>query len=341
MDGVRSVKNQYLGINAHLHSHWQTVGGWSDFHSAHIGDISKTLKAQLLPMGYTTEIEQSLQIRRVDDSRDWPESDITIYDLLRNRPPNQELPHPLETGAATVVLPLPLMVEENLVSEKPYGAIAVYEYIPRKRDRGEPVVWIELLSPANKGRGTDGAKYIEKRRTILESGIVFVEIDYLHETPSTFARLPRYSNGEHNGHDEHGQTKHGTHQPAHPYRIVVLDPRPDLQNGKVYLDEFDVDAPIPTVPIPLNGTDLLRFDFGVPYRKTFEEELYGLEFVNYRELPQRLQRYSEEDQTRIAARMLAVLEAAQAHVDLETGPFPAEPVPLETALAELKTHDVQ
>ncbi|MFZ4658870.1 MAG: DUF4058 family protein [Caldilineaceae bacterium] len=330
MAAVCSVKNQYWGINAHLHSYWQAVGGWSDFHSAHIGDISKTLKARLLPMGYTTEIEQSLQIRRVDDSREWPEADVTIYDLLRERPLPQRSSSVVEADAATVVLPLPLMVDENPVSTKPYGAVAVYETIARKRDRGEPVAWVELLSPANKGKGADATTYLEKRRMILESGIVFIEIDYLYETPSTFARLPRYGRAEKNG----GQGQHRTPaEQGHPYRIVVLDPRPDLQNGKVYLAEFDVDAPIPTVPIPLNGDDLLRFDFGSPYRKTFEEELYGLEFVDYRALPQRFQRYQIADQARIAARMLAVLAAMQDGVDLETGPFVAKATPLDEALA--------
>lgn len=334
MAAAKSVKNQYLGINAHLHSYWQTVGGWSDFHSAHIADISKTLKAQLLPMGYTTEIEQSLQIRRVDDSREWPESDITIYDLLRDRPPTGSMPLSAETSTGTIVFPLSLLVDENPVSEKSFGAVAVYEYIPRKRDRGEPVVWIELLSPTNKGKGADATKYLEKRRTILESGIVFVEIDYLHETPSTFARLPSYGAIENNG----GHPQHRTPtQDAHPYRIVVLDPRPTLQAGKVYLDEFDVDTPIPTVPIPLNGNDQLLFDFGIPYQKTFEEELYGLEFVDYQELPQHFVRYQPADQACIAARMLTVMRAVQDGVDLETGPFTTKSRPLDEALVKIKT----
>ena len=332
MTAVCSVKNQYLGINAHLHSHWQAVGGWSDFHSAHIGDISKTLKAQLLPMGYTTEIEQSLQIRRVDDSRDWPEADVTIYDLLRTRPAGSTPTTGATAGLSTLLLPMPLLLDDNPPSETAYGAVAVYEVIPRKRDRGQPVAWLELLSPANKGKSADAAKYIEKRRTILESGIVFVEIDYLHETPPTFARLPVYNATEANGHSTH---RVGPGQQAHPYRIVVLDPRPALTSGKIYLEEFDVDQAIPIMPIPLTGDDVLRFDFGLPYRKTFEEELYGLEFVNYRELPQRFQKYQEADQMRIAVRMLALLEAARDGVDLAHGPFPVRENTLATALAAL------
>ncbi|MEZ4863131.1 MAG: DUF4058 family protein [Caldilineaceae bacterium] len=327
MQPVRSIKNQYLGINAHLHSHWQTVGGWSDFHSAHITDLSKTLKAQLLPMGYTTEIEPSLQIRRVDDSRDWPESDITIYDLLRDHTP---VLTPATTSSATLA-PLSLLIEDAPVSEKPYGAVAVYEYIPRKRDRGEPVAWIELLSPANKGKSEDAATYVQKRHTILQSGLVFIEIDYLHETPSTFARLANYSAHLTNG--NHGSDASAK---AHPYRIVVLDPRPDLRQGQAYLAEFDVDEPIPTVPIPLNAGDQLHFDFGAPYRKTVEEELYGLEFVDYRELPLHFNRYSKDDQARIAVRMVTVLEATVNEIDLETGPFPVQALPLESALAALE-----
>jgi len=32
MKAVRSIKNQYIGINAHLHSLWQSEGGWDEFH---------------------------------------------------------------------------------------------------------------------------------------------------------------------------------------------------------------------------------------------------------------------------------------------------------------------
>src|SRR5262245_50751774 len=65
---VRSVKNQYLGINAHLHSLWQAEGGWNNFHNRHIGDLAGLLRQKLLPMGYTATIEESLQIRRLADS---------------------------------------------------------------------------------------------------------------------------------------------------------------------------------------------------------------------------------------------------------------------------------
>ena len=43
ISGVCSVKNQYHGINAHLHSYWQSMGGWHSFHGKHIADLLRAL----------------------------------------------------------------------------------------------------------------------------------------------------------------------------------------------------------------------------------------------------------------------------------------------------------
>lgn len=112
---------------------------------------------------------------------------------------------------------------------------------------------------------------------------------------------------------------------------------PLISEGKLYLHQFDVDDPIPVVEIPLNADDVLKFDFGAPYHKTVQEALFAYEFANYNELPVNFDRYRERDQARIAARMLAVLEAACAGIDLETGPFPIKEITLEAALAQIET----
>lgn len=44
MEEVRSIKNQYLGINAHLHSLWQAEGDWDEFHASHIIYLANALK---------------------------------------------------------------------------------------------------------------------------------------------------------------------------------------------------------------------------------------------------------------------------------------------------------
>lgn len=324
MQPIRSIKNQYLGINAHLHSYWQSMGGWNSFHGNHIADLLRLLRVKLLPMGYTAEIEPSLQIRRLDIPDSEPESDITIFD------PNPIRPFlstsNISPGPNVLVLSAPDTLQEPPLSEKELQSIAVYRIEDQGRERGQPVVWLELLSPSNKGASEDAGLYREKRSKRLHSGVVFVEIDYLHESGTTLGRVANY--------------RIRRNQPAqvtrHPYRIAVIDPRPHFAQGRAYINEFDVDASIPTVMIPLNGGDVLHFDFNTPYQKTFEETLYGLELIDYGQLPLRFERYSPVDQARIANRMLIVLKARQQGEDLERGPFPVEALPLEEALAKIQ-----
>ena len=91
----------------------------------------------------------------------------------------------------------------------------------------------------------------------------------------------------------------------------------------------------PPVSIPLNAGYVFRFDFGAPYNKTFEEMLYGDE-VDYSQLPANFNLYSQDDQARIAAGMLSVLEAGQRGQNLdENVPLPVMPLPLKDSLARL------
>jgi len=59
--------------------------------------------------------------------------------------------------------------------------------------------------------------------------------------------------------------------------------------------------------------------------------------VDYSQLPLHFQRYRKDDQERIGARLVALLNAARAGVDLETGPFSVKAMPLDEALAEIAT----
>jgi hypothetical protein len=277
-----------------------------------MSDLLKTLKARLIPMGYTAGLEESLQIRRVTDAPRHLKADVLIRDLDPQRPTQPLSP----SGSSTQTLTVEAFIEEEEDREHPYSAVVIYPF----ERRGEAVAWIELLSPSNKRRGLDARTYRSKRQELLNAGLVFVELDYLHETPPTFWRLADYSASE---------------PDSYPYRIIVLDPRPDFKTGPVYLHQFDVDAPIPTAIIPLNAGDKLQFDFGVPYQKTFEEGLYGYD-LDYSQLPLNFDRYSPADQVRIAARMLAVLKAAKAGVDLErNAPLPVKSMTLDDALAQI------
>lgn len=326
MTPVHSIKNQYRGINAHLHSYWQAEGGWDSFHANHIADLMRLMSAQLLPMGYLADIQQSLQIRRYGEPAGRPESDVTIYDTNPLRFPKTAAKRTDQQHALAI---------QDVMSIEPelaeYQGIGIYEYEPGKRIPGEPVAWLELLSPSNKPGGQDAAYYHDKRLKLLQSGIVFIELDYLHESPPTFDRVPPYRS------DEQDETRV---LDAHPYRIFVIDPRPTFLPGEVYPHPFDVDREIPIVDIPLNGKDVLSFNFQAAYNKTYSETLYGMRFVDYSQIPVNFDRYSQADQVRILARMLFVLDAARQKFDLEQlEVLPTEPIPLNDALKDLKKWD--
>ncbi len=260
MPAVRSIKNQYLGVNAHQHSFWHTTNSWNRFHKIHVAHLMIDLRTQLRPLGYTAHLERSLQI------------------------------------------------EKNGTQ---LNAIAIYEYPAVSRI----ITWIELHA-ANKRRGQS---YRAARLRYLQQETVFVDLNYLHETPPTFDRLPDYT----------------LNRPsAHAYHIVIIDPRPTLDDGKAMIYSFDVDARIPTLKIPLNRSDMLPFDFGATYQHTFEHALFGYN-VDYTKFPMDFERYSHDDQTRIARRMLAVLKAQRAGGDLENTPCPLEELSLDEALAQI------
>ncbi len=308
MGEVHSIKNQYRGINAHLHSYLQAEGGWNEFHSRHIVHIADHIQAQLHSLGYTVGVQDSLQIKRIEGGSSYPESDVLVYDT---RPTRGTI-----SGSYAVEPSMTLseLLAEDVLSEKPFRSIAISQ-----RQSKTPVAWLELLSPSNKGESKDAQIYRSKRTELLLTGLVFIELDYLHETPPTFRTLPDYHHRESN---------------AHPYRILVLDPRPDA--GFVWNLEFDVDQPFPVANIPLSGDDVMIFNFGTPYEHTFKASFHG-DQVDYSTLPLNFRHYIPADQRRIAARMLAVLEAYKQGIDLETGPFAVrEDITLEQTLAEIE-----
>jgi hypothetical protein len=321
VDPINPVKNQYRGINAHLHSFWQSEGGWDSFHTNHIADLMREMNKHLFPLGYVADIERSLQIRRYSEPAGKPESDITIYD--RNPAHREHQLPPRITTVEAVAIPEAISLNEEI---SPYRAVAIYEYVPGKLPYGKPVVWIELLSPSNKPGGQDAGNFRDKRIKLLESGIVFVEIDYLHESPLTLDYFPLYRKG-----------RSGSHPYHHPYHIVVVDPRPKVEDGWLYPYHANVDYDLPTITIPLNGNDIFEVDMDAVYQITLSATPYHRLFVDYTQLPLNFDRYSPDDQARILNRMIAVIEAAQQGIDLEKSiPLPVGILPLNEALARVQ-----
>jgi hypothetical protein len=301
---IHSRVNQYRGVNAHLHSILQNeIYDWESFHSEHLGHLRDALQEQL-PEGYFARLERSLQIRAeagAPPARTKPDILVSYAKTLQ-----RETAHPGTGSISSPVETLPIVATLQHRDEDYFDAAMIYKVEGGGRI-GVPVTRLELLSLSNKPPRTGHATYLEKREETLRTGIHLVEIDYLHQSCSAILALPSYPD----------------HAPnAFPYLILVNTPRPTLEEGQMKVYGFHVDDPIPIVEIPLAELDVLVFDFGEAYNRTYVRNPYHRLVVDYEQLPERFESYSPEDQQRIRARMNAVADAYARGLDLEQGPFP-------------------
>jgi len=288
---IRLRRNQYRGVNAHLHSALQNEpGGWKVFHSAHINDLARAVDAKL-PPGYEVALEKSLQIVEYHPDtglkvRRRPEPDVTIYEV---DPSSKRYGTASSAATPSLILPAIETIEQD--DDLYYAAVVIYD---TEADGRKAVTRIELLSPTNKPPGDGYLQYREKRIAALEEGTPLVEIDYLHESPSPIKGIPVYPERE---------------PGSNPYYIAVTDTRVSLEAGETKVYAFAVDELIPVVDIPLAGDEFLTFDFNPVYNQTFESLSYFSNRVDYEHEPVRFETYSEADQQRIKARQATVIEA--------------------------------
>ncbi|MBN1427346.1 MAG: DUF4058 family protein [Anaerolineae bacterium] len=320
---ILSRKNQYRGINAHLNSRLQTEG-WEAFHTNHISDLYAYLNKKLRGTGYVARLEDSLQIRREYTPPRRPEADVLIRDTDLAR--STQGPARFPSGAMVLYHQgaVAIAADPSRYRDVDYfKAISIHRLdIPEGHDF--PVAWIELLSPSNKSGGGHYRDYQEKREALLETETcVLVEIDYLHESPSTILGYPDYTR------QDGGSTA---------YRVIVVDTRgKGIVRGDLYIAAFGVDEPIPVIPIPLHGADVVSLDLGEVYNQTYTRIEYGINDdtrVDYRHLPARIERYSQADRRRIMQRIVAVEMAHEEGVDIETGdePLPIDPVRIDARM---------
>lgn len=160
-----------------------------------------------------------------------------------------------------------------------------------KDETRKPISRLELLSPTNKPPGDGYIQYVEKREATLVQKMPLIEIDYLHESRPVPRGVPSYP-------DQDPQ--------AHPYTIYLTDTRTGLKDGKTLIYGFDVDDFIPRLYIPLADDEQLAFDFGTPYKRTYESLSYFRNRVDYTHQPLRFETYTPFDQARIQTRMSAL-----------------------------------
>jgi hypothetical protein len=269
---MQTLDNPYHGINAHYNSFIQnTLGEWINFHSLYIASLHNALKAQLLPLGYTVRVEQSLQIRTDSTEKKEHRADLLIFDVSPQRP---------KIALPTTQMPVALLelLDESAIDDY-YPALVI-----TRRQAQDPITWIELLSPTNKPPFSGYRYYAEKRKQLLVSGLGFIEIDFLHQqSPTWKKKIADYSRRE---------------QGAYPYHAIVINPHPTLEEGTGAIYGWFVNEMLPRITIHLLGDDQLDFDLDVPYQKVFLEGLLGAE-IDYTQKPLQYDSYHPQDQASI------------------------------------------
>lgn len=288
---IRADHNLYPGINPHLNSALQQRGGgWRGFHSRHITHISEALD-RILPFGYFTADETSIQIGAYDPDTDQPAAppslnvpDITVYHGFQHESGGDTLSS--STSAPTMTLP----VIETLLEEHNIPGIMIYRLTDNAPGR-QAVTRIELLSPSNKYPNSYYYPYLAKRGETLLSGLCLVEIDYIHEYRPILEAIPSYANFENS---------------AYPYHILVSNPHPTLDQGVTKIYGFGVLDHMPTFEIPLLGSERISLDLGAVYNHTFRSFRLYTQGTDYAQTPANFAAYTSADQQRIAAFMASI-----------------------------------
>ncbi len=185
---------------------------WKGIHTQLIGELSTHRLPPLLAPAYYVDVEPSLQVRSGQSL--FPDLQVlTTHRHPAQRPTGFSMPVAQATMELTTI---PEIMDEDEES-------AIYI---REAASEQLVTVIEILSYSNKTRGVDKyARYMAKRRDLLNSGIHLIEIDLLRWGQRVVAQLPEQ-----------------------PYHILIT--RADEQpQGRVW--SFGLGDAIPTTPLPL------------------------------------------------------------------------------------------
>lgn len=284
-------QNLFAGVNPYLQSFLQTPGTheepsfWRSFHGQFIVILNQRINEHL-PSGYRAMNERSLQIWGEADGgvqRQMRIPDVSVYQRLSvSQPPTMQ--------NLTVLPTWEVAIETTFDEAQLFGdAVLIYQNVESKI-LGRLVTRIELLSPSNKEGGEHSGNYRKSREEVLKSLIPLLEIDFLHESIPPIYNIPLYPYS----------------QDSSPYNILVNDPRPNVKLGKTRGFGAKVHQSLSEIPIPLADEDVLLFNFDAVYQETYENNFWG-DFVDYEDLPPRLESYHPDDQQRIHARRAEIL----------------------------------
>src|SRR3990172_12478739 len=219
---------------------------WHSVHQSLIVALRDEL-APLLRPRYFVAIETHTSIAVSPDAPlQSRQPDVTVVN--RGGPAGAAAPTTEPAPYLTVELPIAEPIEEGYLEVR---------VVPT----GEVITVIELLSHSNKQPGRDREGYLQKRETLLDSSVHFVEIDLLHAGPS----MP------------HTEKAVGSH-----YRLFI---RRSERPPEARLYPFSVRQPIPTFPLPLRPDDVEpTVDLGALLQGVYDRAGYDL-VVRYNQPP--------------------------------------------------------
>jgi hypothetical protein len=223
---------------------------WHQVHSRLIVALANDLGAKLRPKYYAA-IETRTYVEEEEGSVFIGIPDAIVFKSA-SKLGLTDRSSPVASGS-TLVAPQPQRVRlvESIERKERYLEI-------RQVDTHQVVLAIEVLSPKNK-RGDGRKSYLKKRQAVLDTNSHFIEIDLLR----ALGAMPVI----------------GIQSQSH-YRVLVskADDRPDAD-----LYSFNLQDPIPVIPIPLQSEDEpISIDLVYLLHQIYEQGCFDLQ-INYQD----------------------------------------------------------
>jgi hypothetical protein len=222
---------------------------WPDVHHGLISEIQAALNPQLRPR-YVARVELRVYISDDDPGRAALVPDVRMEEGPKRKGAKKKAEPSLAVAEPLIV---PTLMDEE-IEEASLKVLHV--------ESEALVTMIEVLSPANKIRGSRGrASFMAKRRDILNSEVHWVEIDLLRAgAPSV------------------------TEPPLRPSDYRILVSRADQRTRTRYWP-VRVRQALPVIDIPLRGKDPdVALDLGAVFRTLYDRAAYDVT-VDYRKEP--------------------------------------------------------
>lgn len=221
---------------------------WTEFHVQMIVEFQRLLSPQVRPK-YVARTERRVYLEHLVESHGTFQPDVQIFKSDRPRSGMAAGSLAVEIEPKIYAVPLPREERETYLEV-------------RTADSNQVVTVIELLSPTNKRRGSDGFRaYYDKREELLQAGVNLVEIDLLRLgvrpiTVEPLAAKTDYCALVHRA-NRRGQ--------AEVYEWTIRNPLPGV---RVPLADGDPDVLLPLQRAFVTVYDFNAYELTLRYRET-------------------------------------------------------------------------